>query len=76
MGGVLRGPKSTNAAQPCKQEGTLENNHATHAVQKTMVLSHQVLRVDVNCEYGQMRKVGDIQLKMQMEDLARYILWG
>ena len=35
------------------------------------MLSHKVLRVDVNWGYGQIRKVGDTRLKMRRDDLAR-----
>ena len=41
------------------------------AVQKTVVLSYKVLRVDVNREHGQIRKVSATQLKLRLEDLAR-----
>ena len=41
------------------------------AVEKTVVLSHKVLRVDVNREHGHIKKVTETRLKLRMEDLAR-----
>ena len=41
------------------------------AVQKTLVLSHKVLWLDVNRKYGQIMIVNDTQLQMRPEDLAR-----
>ena len=35
------------------------------------MLSHKVLQVDVNREYGQTRKVSETQLRMPLKDLAR-----
>ena len=40
-------------------------------VHKTLVLSHKVLRVDVNREHGQLRKFSDTRPKLRTEDLAR-----
>ena len=37
------------------------------------MLSHKVLRVDVNREHGQIWKVSETRLKLRLEDLAR--LW-
>ena len=41
------------------------------AVQKTVVLSHNVLRVDVNREHAQIWKVSKTRLTLRVEDLAR-----
>ena len=35
------------------------------------MLSHKVLRMDVNREHGQIRKVGETRPKLRLEDLAR-----
>ena len=35
------------------------------------MLSHKVLRVDVNREHGQIRKFSGTRLKLRLEDLAR-----
>ena len=36
-----------------------------------MVLSHNVLRVDINRVHGQIRKVSETRLNLRLEDLAR-----
>ena len=35
------------------------------------MLSHKILREDVNREHGQIRKVSETRLKLRLEDLAR-----
>ena len=35
------------------------------------MLSYKVLRVDVNREHGQIRKVSETRLQLRLEDLAR-----
>ena len=69
--GVLRGPQSTESTQPGNKKETSKTVTLADAVQKTVVLFHKVLRVDVNREHGQTRKVSETRLKPRLEDLAR-----
>ena len=68
--GSSEGPSQRTPHSRANKKGLSKTVTLADVVQKTVVLSHKVLRVDVNCEYGQIRKVSDTRLKMRLEDLA------
>ena len=69
--GSCEGPSQQNPHGRGNKKATAKTVTLADAVQKTVVLSHKVLRVDVNREHGQIRKVGETRLKPRLEDLAR-----
>ena len=69
--GSPEGPSQRNPHSRGNKKATPKAVTLAGAVQKTMVLSHKVLRVDVNREHGQIWKVSETRLKLRLEDLAR-----
>ena len=69
--GSSEGPSHRNPHGRGNKKATPKTVTLVDAVQKTVVLSHKVLRVDGNREHGQIRKVSDTRLKLLLEDLAR-----
>ena len=69
--GSFEGPSQRNQHGRGNKKGPSKTGTLADAVQKTVVLSHKVLRVNVNREHGQMRKVSETRLKLRLEDLAR-----
>ena len=69
--GSSEGPNQRNPHSRGNKKATAKTVTLADAVQKTVVLSHKVLRVDVNREHGQIRKVSETRLKLRLEDLAR-----
>ena len=69
--GSSEGPSQRNPHSRGNKKATPKTATLADVVQKTVVLSHKVLRVDVNREHGQIRKVSESRLKLRLEDLAR-----
>ena len=69
--GSSEGPSQRNPQSRGNKKAIAKTVTLADAVQKTVVLSHKVLRVDVNREHGQIRKVSETRLKLRLEDLAR-----
>ena len=69
--GSSEGPSQRNPHRRGNKKATPKTITLADAVQKTLVLSHKVLRVDVNREDGQIRKVSETRLKPRLEHLAR-----
>ena len=69
--GSSEGPSQRTPHSRANKKGLTKMFTLAYAVQKTVVLSHKVPRVDVNREYGQIREVSNTRLKMRLEDLAR-----
>ena len=69
--GSSEGPSQRNPVSRGNKKATPKTDTLADAVQKTMVLSHKVLRVDVNREHGQIRTVSETRPKLRLEDLAR-----
>ena len=69
--GSSEGPSQRTPHSRANKKGLSKIVTPADAVHKTVALSHKVLRLDVNREYGQIRKVSDTRLKMRLEDLAR-----
>ena len=69
--GSSEGPSQLNPHSRGNKKATAKTVTLADAVQKTVVLSHKVLRVDVNREHGHIRKVSETRLKLRLEDLAR-----
>ena len=61
-------PEPPSLSQP--SQGSSEGPNPRTLV-TLVVLSYKVLRVDVNRKHGQIRKVSETRLKLQLEDLAR-----
>ena len=71
LAGGLRGPSQRNPHSRGTKKATPKTVTLADAVQKIVVLSHKVPRVDVNREHGQIRKVSETRLKLRLEDLGR-----
>ena len=69
--GSSEGPSQRNSHSRGNKKAIAKTVTLADAVQKTVVLSHKVLRADVNREHGQIRKVSETRLKLRLEDLAR-----
>ena len=69
--GSSEGPNQRTPHSRANKKGPSKTVTLADAVQKTVVLSYKVLRVDVNREHGQIKKVGETRLKLRLEDLAR-----
>ena len=69
--GSSEGSSQRNPHSRGNKKATAKTVTLADAVQKTVVLSHKVLRVDVKREHGQIRKVSETRLKLRLEDLAR-----
>ena len=69
--GSSEGPSQQVLVSRGNKKATQKTVTLADAVQKTLVLSHKVLRVDVNREHRQNRKVSETRLKLRLEDLAR-----
>ena len=69
--GSSEDPSQRTMHNRANEKGLLKTVTLAHEVQKTLVLSHGVPRVDVNREYGQITKVSDTRLTMRPENLAR-----
>ena len=69
--GSSEGPSQRSTHSRGNKKAAAKTVTLADAVQKTVVLSHKVLRVDVNREHGQIRKVSETRLKLRLEDLAR-----
>ena len=69
--GSSESPSQRNPHSRGNKKATAKTVTLADAVQKTVVLSHKVLRVDVNREHWQIRKVSQTRLKLWPEDLAR-----
>ena len=66
--GSSEGPSQRNPHSRANKKATSKTVTLADAVQKTVVLSHKVLRVDVNREHGQIPKVNETRLKLRPED--------
>ena len=69
--GSSEGPSQQVPVSRGNKKATPKTVTLAHAVQKSVVLSHKVPRVDVNREHGQIRKVSETRLKLRPEDSAR-----
>ena len=69
--GSSEGPIQRTPHSRANKKGPSKTVTLADAVQKTVVLSHKVLRMDVNREHGQIRKVRETRLKLRLEDMAR-----
>ena len=65
------GPSQRTPHSRGNKKGPSKTVSLADAVQKTVVLSHKILRVDVNREHGQIRKLSETRPKLWLEDLAR-----
>ena len=63
--GSSEGPSQRNPHSWRNKKVTPKTVTLADAVQKTAVLSHKVLRVDVNREHGQIQKVSETRRKLQ-----------
>ena len=63
--GCSEGPSQRNQHSRGNKKGPSKTVTLADAVQKTVVLSHKVLRVDVNCEHGRIHKVSETRLKVR-----------
>ena len=74
--GSSEGPSQRVPISQGNKKATPKTVTLADAVHKTVVLSHKVLRVDVNREHGQIRKVSETRLKLRLENLARVLPVG
>ena len=69
--GSSEGPSEWTPHNLANKKGPLQTVTPVDAVHKTVVLSYKVLRVNVNREHGQIRKVSETRLRLRLEDLER-----